>query len=162
MAQLLKGTNGSDLVGLFALTRLSTAASQAQSICIADLGTSFSAITNALCQTTRNALLASFAGSLGFGDDEALLMSGAAVMGYALALSIFGNGNAPKCAASGAALGAYAGYVARDACCGLDREAIMVSAVFGALAAIETSSASQQVADLQTAWNNIVALGLSS
>lgn len=160
---ILKGTRGSDLLGLFALSRQSTAQSQIQSICLSQLGTTFASITPSMIQACKNALLSEFVGSLNYGTDEGLLMADAATMGWALGLSIFGGaGAAPKCIASGSGLGAFAGYVARDTCCGLDKEAIIVSAVFSAIASCETSSASQQVTDLQTAWNNWVTLDQGS
>lgn len=160
MAQILKGHRGGDLNGLLNLTKSSTLVTQIQSICATDLGTNFAAITTAMCTQAKNDLLQEIVSVLGYGTDEGLLMADAAVMAYAIVLHNYSSANA-KQAASGAAIGAYAGYIARDPCCGLDREAIEVAAAFATVASMRTTVALQPV-DLQTAWNDLVALGLAT
>lgn len=157
----LKGARGSDLTGLLNFSRGNTLASEIQSICSTDLGASWSSITSAICQTCKNDLLTEIVQTLGYDTDEGLLMADAAVLGYALTLSLGYSETNAKQVASGAAIGAYAGYIARDTCCGLDREAIEVAAVFACLAAFQSSPGSI-MGNLQTAWNNIASLALGS
>jgi hypothetical protein len=161
MASILKGARGSDLTGLLNLTKHDTLFTQVESICASDLGGSFSSITPAMVQQAKNDLCVEIIQNLGYGTDEGLMMADAAVMGYVLTLSLSYSGVNAKQVAVGSAIGVYAGYLAHDPCCGVDREALEVTAVFAQLAMMQATTSLIR-ANLQTAWNALATLGLAS
>jgi len=158
-SQVMKGPKSGNAVGFFGLTRMTTVESQTKSICSSNLGSSFASLNNGMFQNAKNALIAEYI-TLGFDDEANLAMSDAAVLAYGLALHKY-SGVAAQQLASGAAMGAYAGYLGHDGCCGLDHDAIVAAAVMGAIAAYESTSGLQAL-DVQQAWNDMLTLGLAS
>lgn len=160
-SQFLKGSRGSDLTGLLNLSKHDTLFTQVAAICSADMGSTWSGITAASMQTAKNDLCVEIIQTLGYGTEEGLMMADGAVMGYALTLSLGYSVTNAKQVAVGSAVGIYAGYLARDMCCGVDREALETTAIFSQLAMLQTTTSLIR-GNLQTAWNNLVALGLAS